>query len=164
MSENRLPQVGEVWWNESGLKVRLCEFQDSATQKRKEAIGCPLWDGTRSYMPSGAWSETIRHMGMDLVLIHKDASGKVINPVFDPALIGQPDAQGKPAKPPKPDPLAQAIAETKERLAGLEDLQAKLSRQTKDKAEAKALAAEIAALRAKWPIEPKAAKAGRKGK
>ena len=74
---------------------------------------------------------------------------------------------GKPAKPPKPDPLAQAIAESRERTKGLEDLQAKLSKQAKDKAEAKALAAEIAALRAKWPIEaekPKAAKAGRKVK
>ncbi len=68
------------------------------------------------------------------------------------------------AKPPKPEPLAQAIAESRDRTKGLEDLQAKLSRQAEHKADAKALEPEIAALRAKWPIEIKAAKAGRKGK
>lgn len=162
MSEKRLPRVGEVWWTRNGYQAKAESFDGSSVYPL-----CAYHEHQnhyRAHTKDGRWSVGQSGSCHDLVLIHKDSSGKVINPVFDPALIGQPDAQGKPAKPPKPDPLAQAIAESRERTKGLEDLQAKLSRQTKDKAEAKALAAEIAALRAKYPIEPKAAKAGRRGK
>jgi hypothetical protein len=71
----------------------------------------------------------------------------------------------QPAKPPKPDPLAQAIAEAKERLAGLEALRQAAQEHANRKGDVKLLAAREKELRAKWlPEKPKAAKAGRKGR
>lgn len=164
MSEKRLPQVGEVWFDGNGMLVGpLGKTYEGHTFANSHPLISPGSGWT--YNLNGWHGHDEKEYERDnLALIHKDASGKVINPVFDPALIGQPEAQGKPAKPPKPDPLAQAIAESRERTKGLTDIQGKLAEQKALKVRSKALAAEIAALRAKYPIETKAAKAGRKGK
>jgi hypothetical protein len=104
----------------------------------------------------------------DLVLIHKDATGKVIHATFDPDLIGEDDTT-------ESDPITKAIAEAEDRAKGLRDLQTKLAKAATMQGDLKALRLEIALLRDKYPIEakpttwypikkPKAKKVGKKVK
>lgn len=160
MSGKRLPQVGEVWFRrDGGVHGPLMRTRIGIPYSGSHFL-CA--DGGYTWTGFGRFSEdTNIDDYRDLVLIHKDASGKVIHATFDPSLIGKDEAE-RPAKP-TPDPLAQAIAAADDQAKGLRERQA-VALAIRENADAgKTLREKHAALVAKYPIpgdkaKPKAKK------
>lgn len=149
--EKRLPQVGEIWWNRNGsLRGPLTHSTNTHYPLRDEKE-------EENYTLDGVWLSP--GGGLSLVLIHSDASGKIINPKFNGGVPMHPQPKTKPAKA---DPVAQAITEAQERVQGLTQLAHDMADLATRKGDVKRLAAKVKEGRAKWM--PEAKKAGKKVK
>lgn len=82
----RLPKVGETWFKRCGDKATVKTTTRQGQQPVQTITESGRYD---EHYPSGQWTLSDNSNRHDLVLIHKDATGKVINATFDPALIGK---------------------------------------------------------------------------
>lgn len=159
MSEKRLPQVGEKWWMRDGRIADVVNVMPSGAQpvqtKNERS-------GNQNHARGGEWIRPGLEHNADLVLIHSDATGKIINPEFNG---GVPMAAEKPAQKVKlvsQDPVIAKIADTVAQLDGLTELRKKRDELHEVKVKAKRLTEEVRELRSKWM--PEAKKAGKKVK
>lgn len=115
MTAKRLPQVGETWWDE-GRRIIGPLVPNNGTGIY------PLWcrNVGRAYTKEGVWAVEQPTSNKNLLHIHSDATGKVINPEFPTGDTVEITAPPAPAQ--KPTKTQREIAATEKRLADLREL------------------------------------------
>jgi hypothetical protein len=155
--DKRLPQVGEKWWMRDGRiadVVNVMPFGAQPVQTENERTSA------QTHARGGEWIRPGLEHEADLILIHSDATGKVINPTFNG---GVPMAAAtQKVKLTSQDPLIAKIADTVAQLEGLTELRKKRDELHEAKVKTKRLTEEYRELKAKWM--PEAKKAGKKVK